>query len=416
MQITWRAMAAACGYGLVATLAVPAQTTASEAAPSPALTALVSQALDNNPRVQAARAALDAAGAREDAAGRPIYNPELELETEKTAVRTTTLALSQGIDWHDKRSARARVARFERAATELALAQARQELAVQLLAALADYHTRRELDGLAQERHELLQRFAALAQQRHRAGDLPQAELNLARLAVAESALQRAGAAAALVDAGQALAALLGDVRPKWPALPHEPPQQAIVTDAEALLDRLPELEGRRARMKAAETRVRLAVRETRPDPTLRLRAGREDTETLAGLSVSVPLFVRNDFRAETAASSADLAELEHQARNARRKARARLFAAQERFRLSRAAWDQWRQTGHNTLTAHGELLDRLWRLGETNATDYLVQIKQALDTQAAAVELRGRLWGAWLEWLAASGRVNQWLGLQDAR
>jgi len=408
-------MAVAYGCGLVAALTVPTQTAAAEAVPSPALTTMVHQALDNNPRVQAARAALDGAGAREDAASRPLYNPELELETEKTTVRTTTLGLSQSIDWHDKRSARAQAARFERAAIEATLAQARQQLAVQLLSALADYHKRRELDGLAQERHGLLQRFAALAQQRHAAGDLAQADLDLAQLAVAESALQRAEAAAALADARHALAALLGEVPPQWPALPHKPPPQVFAADPEAMLDRLPELVGYRARIAAAEARVRLAVRETRPDPTLRLRAGREDAETLTSLSVSVPLFVRNDFRAQTAASSAALTELEHQAQNARRMARARLFAAQERFRLSRAAWDQWQQTGHKTLAAHGELLQRLWRLGETNATNYLVQIKQALDTQAAAVGLRGRLWREWLEWLAASGRVNQWLGLQAA-
>jgi len=408
-------MAAACGCGLVAALAVPAQIKASQAAPSPALTALVSQALDNNPGVQAARAALAAARAREDAAGRPLYNPELELETEKTAVRTTTLGLSQTIDWHDKRSVRAEAGRYDRAASEAALTQARQELAVQMLAALAAYHARRELDGLAQERRGLLQRFATVAEQRHGAGDLPLAELDLARLALAESALQRAEAAAALVDASQILAALLGKVRPQLPALPHEPPS-IVGADPEQILVGLPELHGYRARIAAAEARVRLTARETRPDPTLRLRAGREDTEALTGLSVSVPLFVRNDFRAETAASSAELAELEQQARDARYKARARLFAAEERFRLVRAAWDQWQQTGSKTLAAHGALLERLWRLGETSATDYLVQIKQALDTQAAAMELHGRLWQEWLEWLAASGQVNQWLGLQDAR
>ena len=37
----------------------------------------VQSGVDSNPRVQAARTALDASGAYRDAASRPIYNPEL---------------------------------------------------------------------------------------------------------------------------------------------------------------------------------------------------------------------------------------------------------------------------------------------------------------------------------------------------
>ena len=46
-------------------------------------------------------------------------------------------------------------------------------------------------------------------------------------------------------------------------------------------------------------------------------------------------------------------------------------------------------------------LLDRLWQAGELNTTDYLVQLKQALDTEVSAIEQHGRMWRAWSAWLA---------------
>jgi outer membrane protein TolC len=72
----------------------------------PALAAFVRKVLDSNPGVQTAEAAVNAAQARERAAERPLYNPELGLDLEKAEADTGFLGLNQTIDWADKRSAR----------------------------------------------------------------------------------------------------------------------------------------------------------------------------------------------------------------------------------------------------------------------------------------------------------------------
>jgi cobalt-zinc-cadmium efflux system outer membrane protein len=65
----------------------------------PALSALFAQVLRSNPRVAAARAAVDAARARERAADRPLFNPELELDAETPDTSTASVGISQTIDW-----------------------------------------------------------------------------------------------------------------------------------------------------------------------------------------------------------------------------------------------------------------------------------------------------------------------------
>jgi len=381
----------------------------------PTLTTLVRTILDNNPRALAARSALDAAQASERAADRPLYNPDLEIEYEDAGAATKTLGLSQSIDWANKREARTRVAAFERERVAAELAEIRQALAVELLTALADYHTAVELTALAKQRRSLMQRFLSLTEQRIQAGDLGQVTLDLARLAGTEANLQLARLRGVQVETEQALTAIAGTVLSGWPALPDIPSStQFDTSNIDTLLEQLHALRAARSQIATARAAVALSRRERKADPTIGLRGGREASDNLIGLTLSIPLFVRNNFSAEVDVADADAIQIEQSAQNIYRTSRAQLISTARRFELGRQAWDDWQQTGQTSLESQIQLLERLWQAGELSTADYLVQIKQTLDTRTAAVELRGSLWQAWFEWLAASGTTESWLGLKD--
>jgi cobalt-zinc-cadmium efflux system outer membrane protein len=82
-------------------------------------------------------------------------------------------------------------------------------------------------------------------------------------------------------------------------------------------------------------------------------------------------------------------------------------------YRVTRRARLAWEQTGQRSVSTQIDLLRRLWQAGELSTTDFLVQLNQALNTQASAIGVRGRAWRAWFEWLTASGRIDDWLGLR---
>lgn len=381
----------------------------------PALTTLIRTVLDDNPRVLAARSALDAAQARERAAGRPLYNPDLDIEYEDAAGVTKTLGLSQSIDWSDKREARTRVAALEQERVIAELGGIRQTLAVELLAALADFHTAAELMALAKQRRGLMQRFLSLTEQRLQAGDLGQVELDLARLADTEAKLQLAQLRGVQAEAEQALTAIVDTGATDWPALPQMPSSTGFSdANADTLLEQLPALKAIRSQMATARASAELSRRQGKADPTIGLRGGREESDNLIALSLSIPLFVRNNFSAEVDAANAEAIQIEQNAHNLYRITRARLISTARRFELGREAWDDWQQTGQTSLESQTQLLERLWQAGELSTADYLVQIKQTLDTRTAAAELRGSLWQVWFEWLAASGKTESWLGLKD--
>jgi cobalt-zinc-cadmium efflux system outer membrane protein len=381
--------------------------------PDPVLSRWVKQVLADNPQVQAANAAVEAASSRERAASRPLFNPELELDAETAETNSAFVGLGQTIDWADKRGARTAVAGYEREAAEAELANIRQMLASELLLALSDYLSALEFRRLSNRRVEIMDRFAHIAERRRKVGDLGQVELDLARLADAEAGLRQARAAAAQADAQRQLAAVLGEVPTQPPALSSQLPKlQPETIPIETLLNELPELRVQRLQIAANRAMVELHARERRPDPTLELRAGREEFDPLVGITLSVPLFLRNSFQAEVDVANADLIQAQQQGLDMHRRAKARLISAAKRYALMRDAWSQWEQAGQVSLERQVELLQRLWQAGELSTTDYLVQLKQSLDTRTSAVDLRGELWRSWFEWLAASGQVDGWLGL----
>jgi hypothetical protein len=127
-----------------------------------------------------------------------------------------------------------------------------------------------------------------------------------------------------------------------------------------------------------------------------------------------MPLFVRNNFSAEVDAANAQLIQRQREAIDIRRLLAAKLKTATQTLALNRRAWAQWQAVGSHSLLQQESLLERLWKVGELSTADYLVQLKQSLDTQASAIEHKTQLWQSWTQWLIASGEINQWITSND--
>lgn len=382
--------------------------------PSVALRGLMAEVLRDNPQVLAAQAALSAAKARERGAQRPLFNPELELDGERADVTTGFVGINQTVDWGDKRKARARVASFSVDEAESRLTEARLQVAAALLRRLGELDTAQALDALGARRLTLMEEFAALTERRHKAGDIGQLDLELARISAMDASLRKAQTASDAVEAEQNLVAVVGESRAAWPPLPDR--FGALDLDpsqVDEIVSNIPAIRSQRLRVAALRATVRVRDRERVPDPTIGVRGGAESSDLLVGINLSVPLFVRNDFRAELDAASADLLEAEKRLQDRFLSARSRLRSSFQRYLLTERAWQGWTEQGRPSLRRQMALLKKSWRAGELDTTQYLVQLTQALETRRSAIELHGRLRQAWFDWLAASGRAETWLGLQ---
>ncbi len=380
------------------------------------LASLVDNVLNNNPGIQAIEANVKAAGARQDAAQQALYNPQLELDYEHAGVNTSSLGIIQTIDWSDKRGSRTQFALYETNQSIAQLNIARQSLAAELLHNLSAFHTAEDKDALTQLRIELLQEFVALARQRYHSGDVNQSELSLAQLALAEAAMQRSRVASQLMLSRQALIILHGSDNNHWPGLPLSLPALEFKTEQlEQLISLLPEIQEQSARVSAAKAKVTLRSREQNADPTIAIRAGSDDTDNLIGLTVSIPLTIRNTYQAEVRVANAQLIEAEFNNKNLTRQLKSRLISSAQRYQLVRAAWLSWQKTGQTSMARQFSLIHKQWQAGEISSTDYFLQLNQTLDTRLSAIELRQELWTAWVDWLNATASVTQWLTLNNA-
>ncbi len=380
--------------------------------PDPSLGAFVQSVVDSNPRVRAAQAALAASQARESGASRPVYNPQFEADYEDAVDKTWAVGIGQTLDWSGKRNARSSIASSDRNVVEAQYLGIRRELTVELLSGLTQYQAGAQRESLAAERVQVMRDFAELAQKRFATGDLNQVEADLATLASLDAKIQRATAAAALAEARQAVRNIAQNATPdQWPSIDAKLPLMPAFGDPQSLVLALPEVQAAQRRVDVANAVVELRQLERKPDPTLSVRGGKEADSALVGINLSIPLYIRNSFKYEASAAIAERDQAQQLADDLLRRAYSRFVSATERYRLSRAAWQDWQRTGQTSLQRQGDVLRRLWEAGELSTTDFLVQVRQTLDTRENALNLELAMWRAWFEWLAASGQVDKWLG-----
>lgn len=386
--------------------------------PAPeAMQQIIKSALATHPRLIAAQAELDASQAQYAAASRAIYNPELELDTEKTNIRTSTIGLSQTIDWGDQQGAKTSIASQKLIAAQAAFQLQRQQLIRDLLNALINFKNKSRLAELSNRRLKLMKDFYLLAKKKHSVGDLNQVELDLAQLAYSESVLKNAQAMSEQVEAEQAYYALYGKSSTAGSVLnadfSYSFQRASLPASLETFLLGLPQMKVVRANVEASKSTIALRQGESSADPTIAIRGGKEDSESLVGVTLSIPLNIRNNFSAEIDVARKEYLSAEQLAQQAYLNLQGSLHSRYRHYQLTQSAWQSWQSGGQVSMNRQLKLLKRLWRTGDLSTTDYLVQIKQNLDTHSAGIELHTTLWASWLAWLDVTAQIESWLKIE---
>lgn len=365
-------------------------------------------AVQAQPRVAAAEAALAAARARGDAlrAGPYEWTARLALNRRDDRAADQRLneqevALESTLRLPGKAQTDAQLATLGVQEQTHALAQARREVLHELLAdAYALLAAQREA-AVQAEQLAVSQRQLEVALRRERAGEAARLETLAAR-----ADLARAQAAA---EAAQAQAAERAAAWPRsYPGVPL-PDAQAAVQALDALVARVQPLESaaaqaawveqvlaHNAELAAAAARTALARTEAAraeqdrlADPTVGVRASRErgGQERVWGVYVSVPI----GGAARQAAVAAALAQAE---RAEREQAQARQRVQAEAWRLLAEALQgvrqaQRQQAAATALVRSAQLQERAWTLGEGTLSDVLLAQRAAAEARLAAERAR---------------------------
>jgi len=393
--------------------AVAAQITEKSMAISQPLVSLIKKHLAENPELQALKAELQSTKASLRAADQAVYNPEIEFDYEDTDVKTKSVGLSQTIDWGDQQGSRTAVAEAQLIGARANYEAATQSFISKLLTGFAEHQTGSELAGLSQQTLKLMQEFRQIAERRYQAGDLNQVELNLARLAYNQALMEQANTLSNATEAREKLRAILGALPSPLPVLPEQLPEPALSNDLEAFLQQLPVIRTQLAEVQVSRQQVALRKSEKAWDPTISVSAGSDGNEDLVGFNLRIPLNIRNSFSAEVDAAQQDLIVSEQRAQLAYRNTRGTLIVTTERYRNLLNAWNSWRKHSRDSVSQQLKLIKQLWQAGDISAADYLLQLKQALETQGTGLELRNQLWQVAFDWMSQTASIDNWLNIE---
>jgi len=380
---------------------------------SASISQMMQMNMQDHPQLQALKAELRSAKAQVRAANQAIFNPELELDYEETDIETKSVGIRQTLDWGDQRGSRTAAAQAQFNHAMASYEQAIQTLLKEQLSRIAEYQTNQELKQLADEKLKLMLEFKQVSERRFEAGDLNQVERNLTQLSYSQAVMEQANVNADAIEAREALYVMFNNLPKELPHLPAELPPPELESDLEKFIQQLPAVRQTIAEINSARQTVKLRKSETAWNPTIGLSAGKEGDENLVGVNLSFPLNIRNNYSAEVDSANESLIAIEQRAHIAFREIRARIISTNGRYKALLHAWKNWQDKSRNSVDQQLILVKKMWQVGDISTADYLLQLKQALETKATGIELRNQLWQVAFEWMSMVSTLDDWLNIE---
>ena len=329
------------------------------------------------------------------------FNPSLDAQWEKTDQQVSyRLGLSQEIDWWDSGEATAQQATLNSQAMAQQTRWSRLQMLAQALRSETNWQAAQQHQQLASLQQQRLQQLLALLEQRQQQGDVGQLDAELAFLSLSEQQLALADAKAELITQSSERRNWLG----KIPAAPADT-WQSLPLNAASSADQHPLVALAKASWQAQQASAEATARDRRARPTIGLNAGKDEQQTVAGINLSVPLTVRNDYRYEQQSLQQQTLAMEARYRDQRRQWQQQLQQQQQLWQSYQAQWAQWQQHSPKRLQRSEQLLKQRWQQGDLSIADYLRSLNQLAASEAAAIELQRKTRLAALDLWLTSGQ-----------
>lgn len=365
------------------------------------------QQIQQHPEVVAEREKMNAQLSTAEAQEQPLYNPELDAEVEREGDETNgRIGISQTLDWWDKRGARQSQGMHARQAAQTAYQQVLQQKITEALLAINEWQSAQQHVAFVREQEGQLDALMALVEQRQKTGDLGQIDAELALLTLSQLLNDSADVEAQLAKAGAALTALFPDQSPSGLVIPEAFWQKLHSVDAAKQVDQHPRVMQALAEWNAAKAQTEVAARDATSDPTLGINGGTSGEDKVVALTLSIPLAIRNDYRAVVRSASQEALAAEARFYQVRRQQLALLDGSEAALKAYAGRHERWRNVMQTRVGDSAALLEKQWRTGDLSTPDYLLALKERGESLQAGIELESKWHQAAVEWLLESGQL----------
>ena len=364
--------------------------------------------ISQHPDVIAAKEGMYAALATADSLDQPLYNPELETEYEREGKGNNfRLGLSQTLDWWGKRDQQRQQAVYVRTAARRAFELTLQQKSAEALQAVVDWNAAREQANLAKTQEEQLDTLFTLVKGRQQSGDLGQVDVELAFLGLSQKLNDAAQAQARLRQAEARLEELLPDWSSRWKDIPETLWANGAKGDMGQWVEQHPAVTAARAEWEVTKKMADLARLKGKAEPTVGLNGGKSSGDTVVGVTLSIPLNVRNNFSAQARAASRKSFAAEASYRAVQRRQLAAIRASTATLKEYEKRYLRWQTLMEGRAESSGDLLEKQWRSGDMSTTEYLLSLQQRTEGLIAGIELHTQYQMARIEWLLQSGQME---------
>jgi len=364
--------------------------------------------IDMHPDVVAASETMNASLALADQLDRPIYNPGLLGSYEREGDGSNwRVGLGQTFDVNRRRAAQTDQAAAVRAAARQRYAVVWQDQATQVLSAMVTRQAARQRFELALEQQAQLDVIIDLMRQRQLAGDVGQIDVEMTLLSLSQRLNDTALALAEFQSAEAALQELLlmwDDNLAEVPAAFWGLP---VVQPSEDWLPNHPEVLAAEAIWLSLQQQAVVADRARKSEPTLVLDGGKEGDESTLGLTVAIPLLLRNNYDDQVLSARQSALAAKANYRATQRRLSYQMTAATTVAQQYRAQYERWQEVVANSSERSGNLLERQWDEGDLGTNEYLVLLQQRINGLLASIELTENYRLSLLDWLNTTGRVS---------
>lgn len=349
-----------------------------------------------------------------------LYNPDISADYAKEgSFRNYLITLSQTIDLWGKQSENRQQALLEKVVAEQQAAAFYQKRLAESLNALVEWEQANRANAIAEAEKVRLQRLATAYEEQLHKGEASRVNADLSIFNLSSRLNALAGTELRVIQARAKLDELLPGWQITEPAIPQEfwqfSAQTLSAPDMNMLARLNPSVRVAEANWQLSRQRIKAISKNAKADPTVGINAGKNTGDNVIGLSVSIPLTIRNDHSGMINAANSVAISAEARYQSALNNQVISLQAQKSSVLLYQKYVNDWHELMAGRAERSLDDLTQLLHSGDLSLTDYLTALQQRSDALLSGLDLESQAKTSQIAWLQESGKLTSLLSAHIA-
>jgi len=363
----------------------------------------------NSPEVIEAQALLKASTHKVNSASQAIYNPNFESRYEREGdYNNYSFGLSQTLDMGDKRSINQSIAQMDHFVNQQRLKRVIETKKAHALSALIEWNAAKQSSFIALKQEKQLETLLSIVDEKKSAGILGPLDVELTYLSLSQTLSNIADYQLKLKSAEIKVQELL----PNWTAEKFMLPEEGLGVDSYRVnpewIDNHPNIEVAKTQWKIKQKQAQLTSAKSNIDPTIGINAGKNSEENTMGITLSIPLNIRNNYSDDIKAAYTESNAAEASYQSIHRTQTFKVKANFESVITNKKYFERWQSLMSGRAQSSAKLLKISWDAGDISTSNYLIALNQRAEGLYSGIQLETLFKLSEIDFLLSIGQLSK--------